>query len=148
MRGENREAAGAGAQLQHGAHLLGIFHVGLQTVLQQFADERTRHDHAFVHVEAEAVHPRFLRDVGGRHALGGAALDHVQHGVDFSRGQARVEKRVQRVERQMQRVQDQIGGFVVGIGRAVAERQIGLVEARDREAQQVANGGKRERHRK
>ncbi len=78
----------------------------------------------------------------------GAALDHVQHGVDFGRAQTRVEERLQQIERQMQRVQHQISGFVVGIGRAVTERQLGLVEARHCEAQQVANGGKRERHRK
>jgi hypothetical protein len=54
VRGEDREATGTGAQFEHGANLFGIVHVRLQSVLQQFADERTRHDHAFVHVESES----------------------------------------------------------------------------------------------
>ena len=35
----------------------------------------------------------------------------------------RVEERLEPVERQMQRVQQQVGGLVVGVGRAVAERE-------------------------
>ncbi len=69
VRRENREAPGTRAQFEHGAYLLGIFHIRLQAVLQQLADKRTRHDHALVDGDARAVHPRFLRDGRGRHAL-------------------------------------------------------------------------------
>ena len=45
----------------------------------QLGDERARHDHALVDVEAVAAQPGLVGDVGGRHALVGAALDHGQH---------------------------------------------------------------------
>ncbi len=38
-------------------------------------------------------------------------------------------------------MQNQIGGFVVGIVAAVAEKEVGLVETADGKAQQVAHGG-------
>jgi hypothetical protein len=66
-------------------------------------------------MKAEAMHPRFLRDVRGGHAIGGATLDHAQNRVDFGSGQLCVEKRIEQIERQMQRMEDQIGGFVVGV---------------------------------
>ena len=44
--------------------------------------------------------------------------------------QPRVEERLEAVERQVQRVQQQVGGLVVGVGRAVAEGELRLAEAR------------------
>lgn len=145
-RREDREAARARAELEHRADLLGIGDVWLQPVVEQLADERTRHDHALVDVEAVAVHPRFARQIGGRHALGRASLDHREHGGDFVGQQPRVEERFERVERQVERMQHEIRRFVIGVVRAVTESELRFREARHGVAQQVANGGKRGRH--
>ncbi len=143
QRGQDRQAAGAGAQLQHIGRAVLVRQPRGQSLFQQLADEAARHDHAFVHVEAHAVHVGFVREVGGGHAVDGAALDHLQHGGHLLGQQARVEERLQRVERQVQRVQDQVGGFVVGVLAAVAEDQAGGGEARHGIAQQVAHRGER-----
>jgi hypothetical protein len=57
---------------------------------------------------------------------------------------AGVEERLELVERQLERVQDQVGRFVEGFGAAVAEKQLGGVEAGDGVAQQVARRGEQE----
>ena len=62
-------------------------------LLDQFGNERARHDHALVDIETKAAQPGFVGDVGGRHALVRALFDHMQHGVDFSARQTGVEKR-------------------------------------------------------
>ena len=58
----------------------------------------------------------------------------------FLRQQAGVEIGFEDVQRQVERVQDQIGGFVVGVVAAVAEKQPGFVETADGKAQKVAHG--------
>ncbi len=50
----------------------------------------------------------------------------------------RVEERLEPVERQVQRVQQQVRGFVVRVGRPVAEGELRFAEARHRVAQPVA----------
>jgi len=140
MRQEDGQAAGAGADVDRGMDGLGIVHPGRQLFAQQFRNERSRHDHALVHVEAEIAEPGLVRQVGCRHALFYAAFDDGLELIGLAMRQAGVQERLQPVERQMQGMQDEVSRLVEGIVAAVAEEQPGLVEARHREAQPVAQG--------
>jgi hypothetical protein len=134
----DRQAAGAGAQFEHVLDAVRIGHPGAELVRHQLGDEGARHQHALVDVEVVAAQPGFVGDVGGRHALADAALDHVQHLQHFLLQQAGVEEGLELVQRELEGVQDQVGGFVEGFGAAVAEEQLGSVETGDGVAQQVA----------
>ena len=52
--------------------------------------------------------------------------------------QRRVEKRIERVDRQAQRLENDEGGFVDGVGRAMAVDEPGRVEPADGVAEEVA----------
>ena len=79
-----------------------------------------------------------MRQVGGGNALVDAAREEMRERLPLGLREPRVEKRLQPVERQVQRVQQQVRGLVVGVGAAVAERELRFAEARDGEAQPVA----------
>ena len=67
-----------------------------------------------------------MGEVGGGHALVNAARDDRGHSLLFAAGQRALPDRIEFVQRQRQRVQHQVGGLVVGVGRAVAEEQAGI----------------------
>ena len=79
--------------------------------------------HALVDVETELAEPRFARQIRGRDALVDAARQQRRELAALGMGELRVEERLEPIERQMQRVQQQVGGLVVGVGRAVTERE-------------------------
>ena len=138
MREQDREAARARAQIEGGRDLLRRADVRRETVGQELRDERARDEHALVDVEAEIAEPRLVREVGGGHALVDPALEELRDLRALGLREPRVEERLEPVERQVQRVQQQIGRLVVGVVGAVAERELRLAEARDGEAQPVA----------
>ena len=79
-----------------------------------------------------------MREIGGRHALVDASLEELRDLRALGLREPRVEKRLEPVERQVQRVQQQVGRLVVGVVGAVTEGELRLAEARDGEAQPVA----------
>ena len=108
--------------------------------MQQFGDEGARHDHALVDIETMFAQPGLVGEIGGGQAFAHPAFDHRLHLFRFVMCKAGVEEGIEPVERQMQGVQDQIRRLIEGVVRAVAEKQLRLVEARHREAQPVAHG--------
>jgi hypothetical protein len=50
---QDRQAAGAGAQVEGAAHGFGILDPGLEAAFQQFGEIGARHDDALVHIEAD-----------------------------------------------------------------------------------------------
>jgi len=65
---KNRQAPRAGAQVENAPR-------PDAKVLEEERDVRPRNDHAAVHVEAQAVQPRLVEQVGGRNALPYSFLD-------------------------------------------------------------------------
>ena len=81
-----------------------------------------------------------MREVRGRNPLIDAALQKLEDLLALCLGKLRVEKRFETIERQMQAMQQQVNGFVVRIGHAVAERKLRFAEPAHRETQPVAQG--------
>jgi hypothetical protein len=108
-RGEDRQAARAGAQVEHG--------LGRRQILQQEGDVRARNNDALVDVEALSIEPGFAQQVGHRDALPDSSFD---QGFDLCG--AALAYRVAEIlgERQAQRPKDQEGRLVAGMFGAVA----------------------------
>ena len=70
---EDREAAGAGAEVEHAFDLGGILDqraagfviLAAEMRVQQFADEGARHDGALVDIERQAAHVDLVDEIGG-----------------------------------------------------------------------------------
>jgi len=73
LRGQHREASGTRAQVERAAHR--PVQPGAQALAQQLGDERARHDDAPVDVEAPAVQPCFVQEVGERNALANSPVE-------------------------------------------------------------------------
>ena len=138
MREQHGEASGARAKIQCRLDRRAVGDVRRETVRQDLGNERARNDDALVDVETELAEPRFARQVRGRDALVDATRQQRRDLPALGMGELRVEERLEPIERQMQRMQQQVSGLVVGAGRAVTEREPGLVEARHRIAEPVA----------
>jgi len=121
-------------------HFVRRFNPGREILFEQIGEIGTRHDDAFIDIKAEFAQPRLARQVGRRQALGDALLENVVHSQAFGVRQPAIDKRLQPVVRQVQGVQDQPGRLVVGVVAAMAEEQVGFVEAADGVTQPVAQG--------
>ena len=75
MREQDREASGAGAQVERRRDARGVADERLERVGEQLGDERARDEHALVDVEAELAEPRLAREIGGGNALVDAARE-------------------------------------------------------------------------
>jgi hypothetical protein len=131
-RGDHRQAAVAGAQVEHALRAIRqprIQRAFALAVGEQFGDEGARHDHALVDVEGHVLQPGFFRQVGGGLA-GGDAFVHQRDGPGFVFGGELVLRTfLQRVQRQAERGEHQPGRLVEGVGGAVAKRNARLFEA-------------------
>ena len=106
-RGENRERAAAGAEIEHALDRIGVLDqraLADEAAEQQFADEAARHDHALVDIERHALDIGAIEKVGGGLARRDARVDQLQRGARARRRQRGVEKRIERVDRQAQRL--------------------------------------------
>ena len=81
-----------------------------------------------------------MRQIGSRHAAGNALLQHLKYRQSLFAREAGIDEGFELINGQMQGVQNQPGRFVIGIGAAVTETQLGFAEAADRPAQPVADG--------
>ena len=128
QRRQHREAAVAGAQVQHAAGALGQPRVD-RAVGQWLGDQRARDDHALVDMEGHALQPGLAGQVGGRLAGRDAAVDQRRGRGGLGGRDRTVGLAVERVQRQAERPLHQPGRLVEGIGRAVAKRNARLSEA-------------------
>ncbi|MGY3440314.1 hypothetical protein ACVW17_000315 [Bradyrhizobium sp. USDA 4473] len=146
--GQDRKAAGAGAEVEHAVDVGGIADqrgavlVAAEMRVQQFADEGARHDGALVDIERQAPHIDLVDEIGGRLPRCDPPLDQVENLLAFSEGDARGGKILELVGMQMQRLADQERGFGDRIGGAVREYELGGVEAAHRVAQEIEQGMK------
>ena len=92
-------------------------------LIQQFADEGARHDHALVDIERQAAHVDLVDEIGGRFSRGDAALDQIENRLGLGRGDPRGRERLELVGMQMQRFADQERRLGHRIGGAVREHQ-------------------------
>ncbi|EXI68806.1 MAG: hypothetical protein AW07_04304 [Candidatus Accumulibacter sp. SK-11] len=140
LRGNDRQATRAGAQVEDAADRLRLVDPGCELLVEQFGNERTGDDHPLIDVEAMLAEPGFVAQVGGRQPFADPPVDQAQRAGALVAGQPGVEERLEPVEWQVQVVQQEVDGFVPGVVRSVAEEQLRLVEAADGEAQQVTQG--------
>ncbi len=141
--GESREdgqAAGARAEIQRRAHLRGPRDPGRQARPQQFRDEGARHDHALVHVEAVRAQPGLVHEIGRGLARADALRDEGIGGLRADGVDGEVEIGSELVHGEAQRVQHEPGGLVDGVGRAVPERDLGLLEPLRGREHEAAHG--------
>ena len=106
-------------------------------LLQQFADERARHDGALVDIERQAAHVDLVDEVGGGFSRRDAARDQIEDFFAFGCRDARGGERLELVRVQMQRLADQEGGLGNRIGGAMRKHQLGLGEAADGVADEI-----------
>lgn len=136
--GDDRETAGPGAQIEHGAHGARRGEPRAQPVREQFGDEGPRHDHPLVHVKAEFAEPGDTGEIGRRLAR----TDALRHEA----GHRRVARRVHRhgpvggIERQSECVEREPCGLVPRIGGAVAVGDAGGLQRAGRTADERAQG--------
>ena len=133
-RRQHREAAVAGAQVQHAAGALAQPGVDA-AVGQQLRDEAARHDGALVHVEGHPLQPGFARQVGGRLARGDALVDQRVDGRLLGRIQRPRRDAVEVVQRRLLdgvRVRAQVEGPAhEPRGGAIARPAVGPGRGRD-----------------
>jgi len=143
LRRQNGEAAGAGAQIQHAADIVGIADQGAlaateQAGEQKIADEGARHDHALVDIKGHAADIGFVEQIGRRLARRNTSIDQIDQTAPLLRQQPRIQKRIEIVDRQMQGLEENESGLVERIGRAMPIGEFGCVKTRDGEAQEIA----------
>src|SRR5215469_9950261 len=97
---ENGEAARAGAEVEHALNLRRLVYERRGAILEaaemgveNFADEGTWHDHAFVDIEGQAAHVDLVDEIGGRLPRLHAALDQLKDLFRLRRGHPRGCKR-------------------------------------------------------
>ena len=110
-RGEDRQTARAGAEVEHAFDALRdrrsakppSSSLAAEVRIQQFADEGARHDHALVDIERQAAHVDLVDEIGGRLSRGDAAA---RSGREFvlasARGDARGGESLELVGMKMQ----------------------------------------------
>src|SRR2546425_12181124 len=117
-RGENGEAAGAGAQVEHAPRRPA--QPRPQAIAEKLGDVRARHDDATVDVEPQAREPGFVKQVGDGNALRDSFS--YQRFDALLPGATDLEMQISS-ERQTQATQNQVGGLVAWVARAVAVLQ-------------------------
>ena len=141
MRGENGEAAGAGAKIENVPTASGIGDDARETIpAHQLADERSRHDDAFIDVEFVPLDPGLTHQVCGRLSRRDALLDCPENALAFLARKAAVEPRVDLVDGQVQRRQDKERRLVDGISRSMTISDFGYVELADGKSKPILNG--------
>ena len=123
------QAAVASAQIQHAAGAGWQKRINA-AVGQDFGNQAARDDGACIYIKRHALQPRFAREVGGGFAAADALLYQGGYGLllgSGGRGQGGVVNVA--IKRQAQLPQDQPGGFIKGVGGAVAVAYIGLLQA-------------------
>ncbi len=131
VRHQDRQAARAGAHVEHAAYRLRILHPGREAVLEQLGEEGARHDHARIDGEAEVAQPGLAEDVGGGDALVDALLDGFEQADALLGRDAGVHERLQAVERQGEAAEDQPHRLVEAVLHAMAAEDAGAIEAGD-----------------
>ncbi len=131
-RGDYRQAAVAGAEIEDAARAVGkprVERPGLLDVDEQLGDVRARNDRALVDRERDVLQPRLAGEIGG----GLAGLDPSRDQVfdlrlvgGFDRAPA---LRLERIERQAERPGDEPRGLVERVAGAVAERDAGAFQS-------------------
>ncbi|MCY1526178.1 hypothetical protein D9M68_611830 [compost metagenome] len=126
---QHSETAVAGAQVQHAGRVFA--QPGVEAAVgDQLGDEAARHDGALIHIKRHALQPGFVREVGGGLAGLDAARDQLGHGQRVFVGNRGFGHLLQvAVQRQVKLPQHEPGGFVAGVGGAVAIGQVGGFEA-------------------
>jgi len=112
---QHREAARAGAQVEHAARR--------REILQQEGDVRAGDNHPFVDVERHAIEPRFLQEIGCWNALADSLSDEV---FDFFRSNFPVQIEI---ERKPQPPQNKKRGLIAGVAGSVPVVQAGGLES-------------------
>jgi hypothetical protein len=116
-RGEDRETARTGAQIERGAHARQ--RPRREIVPQKLRDVRARNDDALVDVKPVLAEPCLVREVSRRLACTNAFIDEAVDASRVVRGEAAFEMRRGIVGRQSQRMEDEPRGFVARVRRAV-----------------------------
>ena len=138
VRAGNRDAAAAGTHIQNVLRLMAD--QAFKVVVDQLANRRARHQHAFIDIELVAAEPGFVGQVGDRNALVHAADHALNDAVFFAGSQARGAHVFRNVQRQVERRQHQLYGFIPRIIGTVTVPDIGGAEAANRPAQHVLYG--------
>ena len=128
-RRQHREAAVAGAQVEHARAVGPCSQASMRAVGQHLGDQRARHDAALVDVERHALQPGLAGQVGGRLAGVDALVDECVDAGDLLVVPARARPRRPARPAAARAPQHQPGRFVEGVGRAVAKRNARLFEA-------------------
>ena len=142
---QNREAARAGAKVEHAFHRAEIVDQRAAVHLvrsgemrvEQFADERSRHDHSLVDVERQAAHIDLVDEIGRRLAGRDSRLDQVEQLRTLGGRNARGRKHLKLIGMQMQRLANEKRRIRHRIGGAMRERHISRNEAAHRIANEV-----------
>ena len=105
--------------------------------IQQLANERARHDHAFVDIKGQPAQIDFVEQIGRGFSRRDAPCNHLEDGFGLARGDPRGRERLELVGMKMQRLADQECSLGHGIGGAVREHQFCLAEAAHRIADEI-----------
>ncbi len=142
-RSENSETARAGAEIEHARDFCRIAElkpgVIAKMLVQDFADERARHDGPLVHIERQAAHVDLVEQIGGGFARANTLFDEIENFRAIGLGDAPACGVLDRVRVQAKRFADQECRLGDRIGRAVGEHDAGLAETTCRKADIVEN---------
>jgi len=129
LRRGHREAPATRAKVEYLAHRSSD--PWFQALAQKLGDERARHDHAPIHVEAQAPEPGLAQQIGRRRPRADAPVDQRAQTPGLAPGQALIGQRCQGLRRKIEKVQDEECGLVARVVRAVAIVQSGGTQACD-----------------
>ena len=101
MRSEDGEAARAGAQIEHTLNRVGILDPVAETVFEQFADERTRNQNAFIYVKSHAHLLDESKHIGRRHMLHHTFAQRVKYMLSLVARQRKIFHLLETIERQI-----------------------------------------------
>ena len=99
MRGEHREAARAGTQIQHFLHVIGIVDPVGEAVIEQFTDKRARNQYAFIDLEAQTHLLDKAQNVGCGNTIQHAMFERVKHLLALKSGERITAHLLETVER-------------------------------------------------
>ena len=129
-----------------GAHIKDVLRIVVnqagKMVVNEFANRRARHQHAFIDVKLMAAEPGFVGQISDRNALVNTANDALNDAMFFAGSQTRGTHIFRNIKRQIQRRHHQLYGFIPRVIGAVSVPDICSAEAAYRPTQHVLNGMK------
>ena len=126
LRRQNGDAAGPGAQVEHGRDSARLDQCFKQLVVEDFADVRARHNGPLVDVERHAPHVDAMQKIGGGLSRLDALRDQRLYGLALTHRHFAIEQRLDAVRMNLQRLGDnerRLGNRIAG---AVGEHHLGF----------------------